>query len=231
MEQSVRADERRLRGPEMEGAIARWYTRLRGTPPQLEAYQRRALELTRDLPDGAAVLEVAPGPGFLAVAMARSGRLRVSALDISRTFVGIVAEHAREAGVVIDVRQGDAASMPFEPESFDLIICESAFKNFRRPTEALNQMHRVLRPGGCALILDMNSRASKADIAAEVETMKLNPFNAFSTRRTLSVLRRRAYTPETFGELAAASAFGRCAISARGIGMEVRLDKEFPGGQ
>jgi len=44
------------------------------------------------------VLEVAPGPGYLAVEMARWGRLRVTGLDISHTMVEIATEHARKAG-------------------------------------------------------------------------------------------------------------------------------------
>src|SRR4029077_6410316 len=79
----------RFKGPEMEGAIARWYARVRGSQSQLDMYRKQASELTTGLADGARVLEVAPGPGFLAIEMARSGRLHITALDISRTFVEI----------------------------------------------------------------------------------------------------------------------------------------------
>ena len=48
---------------------------------------RRALR--QGLPEGGDVLEVAPGPGFLSVEMAKTGRLRVTGLDISKTFVEI----------------------------------------------------------------------------------------------------------------------------------------------
>ncbi len=70
----------RFKGPEMEGAVARWYARLRSTDSQLEVYRQEAQKLTAGLADGAQVLEVAPGPGHLAIAMARSGRLRVTGL-------------------------------------------------------------------------------------------------------------------------------------------------------
>src|SRR6267143_6962235 len=110
----------RFKGPEMEGLVARWYARIRGTQSQVEAYRKQAAQLTEGLPAGARVLEVAPGPGYLAVEMARPGRVQVTGLDISRTFVQIASENAREAGVSIDFHQGDAAVMPFEAESFDL---------------------------------------------------------------------------------------------------------------
>ena len=61
----------RFKGPEMEGPIARWYTRLRSSGSQMEEYRRQASRLTDGLPTGTAVLEVAPGPGYLAIEMTR----------------------------------------------------------------------------------------------------------------------------------------------------------------
>ena len=135
MSGSMAAETRRwrIKGPEMEGPVARWYARVRGSKSQLEAYRKQALQLTGGLPAGASVLEVAPGPGYLAVEMARTGRVHVTGLDISRTFVQIASENARKAGVSVDFRQGDAARMPFEAESFDLVLCQAAFKNFTLP--------------------------------------------------------------------------------------------------
>src|SRR5712675_551924 len=48
----------RFKGPEMEGPVARWYARIRGTRSQIEVYRKQAAELTAGLADGAAVLEV-----------------------------------------------------------------------------------------------------------------------------------------------------------------------------
>jgi ubiquinone/menaquinone biosynthesis C-methylase UbiE len=208
----------------MEGPIARWYAKLRRSGNQLEEYRHQATQLTEGLPAGAKVLEVAPGPGYLAIEMARLG-LRVSAVDISRTFVQIGNENAREAGVSIDFRQGDAAVMPFEAESFDLIVCQAAFKNFVHPASALDEMHRVLRSGGTAVIQDMSSDASHADIEEEVRKMQLGWWSSFTTKATLEMLRRRAYSPTRFERLVAASPFRTCEVKRDGIGLEVRLQK------
>jgi ubiquinone/menaquinone biosynthesis C-methylase UbiE len=115
--------------------------------------------------------------------------------------------------------------MPFAAESFDLVICQAAFKNFSRPGEAINEMYRVLRNGGMAVIQDMRKDASDAAIREEVNPMQLTPMNAFMTRQSLRMLRRRAYTKEQFERLATASAFGGCEIETHGIGIEVRLKK------
>jgi ubiquinone/menaquinone biosynthesis C-methylase UbiE len=211
--------------PEMEGMTARWYARQRSSGDQLEAYRRGAAKLSGEFPDGATVLEVAPGPGFHAIELARTGTFRVTGLDISHTFVDLANDRARQEGVTVDFRRGDVADMPFAADSFDLVVCQAAFKNFTRPFDALNEMHRVLRSGGTAVIQDLRSNASAAEIAQEVAAMRLSRLNAFMVRRTLGMLRRRAYTPDHFQRLAEQSAFGGCTITPEGIGMEIRLRK------
>jgi len=213
---------KRFAMPRMEGPIARWYAAQRRSGNQPETYRRQAARLTAGLPAGAAILEVAPGPGYQAIELARLG-YRVTGLDISHTFVGIATAHARRAGVPVDFRHGDAERIPFDAERFDLIVCQAAFKNFGRPVDALDEMYRVLRPGATAVIQDMSREATDADVDAEVRRMNLSPVNAFLTRRTLAMLRLRASTRERFEALAAASAFGACTVHTDGMTMEVRL--------
>jgi len=212
----------RLRVPEMEGRTARWYARQRGSHSQLAEYRRQAERMTADLPAGCDILEVAPGPGYHALELARLG-YRVTGLDISHTMVQIATDHARAAGMAVDFRHGDASAMPFGDDSFDLVVCQAAFKNFLHPVTVLDEMHRVLRPGRSAVIQDLNHDATAADIAGEVARMRLSPVNAFVARFTLRWLRRRARTAEQFRRLVAASTFGECEIGTDGIGLEVRL--------
>jgi ubiquinone/menaquinone biosynthesis C-methylase UbiE len=217
------------KGLAMEGSVARRYTKLRETPGQIAGYRRQAAQLTAGLADGAHVLEVAPGPGFLTIELARFGRFRVTGLDISHTFVQIAGENARKAGVHADFRQGDASAMDLADNTFDLILCQAAFKNFSRPGAALNEMHRVLRVGGVAIVQDLRADASNAAIRDEVATMGLGRFGSLLTRRILGGLRRRAYTPDQFAQLAAASKFGRAEIRTTGVEVETRLRKQPPG--
>jgi len=211
--------------PEMEGPIARAYARGRNTGPQRAQCREAAELLAEELPDGAAVLEVAPGPGYFAVELARTGRCTVTGLDVSRTFVQLAREYASEQGVPADFRRGDVAAMPFVPDSFDFIVCQAAFKNFADPVDALDEMHRVLRPGGTALVQDLSRSATNAQLDEEVARMKLGPVATFTTVRALRGLRRRAYTPEQFAATVAESAFGTCEITQDGIGLEIRMRK------
>lgn len=212
------------RGVGMEGFIARWYAR--NTGKNRERFRATAQLLASQLPGTADVLEIAPGPGYLAVELARLGPYRVVGLDISYTFVEIARRNAREAGVDITFHQGNASDMPFEAGSFDRTVCCAAFKNFSEPVRALEEMHRVLRPGGKALIVDLRPDASPAVIDAEVRKMGTGWFSAWLTRLTFKhMLVKRAYSQEQFRQMAARTPFGACDIDETPLGMNVWLTK------
>jgi ubiquinone/menaquinone biosynthesis C-methylase UbiE len=207
----------------MEGLIARWYTR--NTGRSLEPFRKEARRIAQQLPGGADVLEVAPGPGFLAIELARLGPFRIVGLDISRSFVRIATEYAQKAGVEVTFQEGNASALPFEPASFDFVYCRAAFKNFSEPVQALHEMHRVLRPGGKAVIHDLRRDASPDEIKAAVKEMGLGWFNALFTRWILRWLRKRAYSEEDFRRMARETPFRTCEVKGDGIGLEVSLGK------
>ena len=50
--------------------------------------------------------------------------------------------------------------MPLPDNAFDFSFCSWSFKNFKEPLKALNEVYRVLKPGGKALIVDLNLAAT-----------------------------------------------------------------------
>ncbi len=210
------------KGPAMEGAIASWYARI---TKRDRGYAAIADEIARALPPGARVLEVAPGPGYLAIELARRG-LRVSAIDISASFVRIARDHAAAAGVELDVRRGNASELPYADGTFDYLVCRAAFKNFTDPLGARDEAHRVLAPGGRAAIHDLRKEASKDEIAAEIRAMQLSWISAWWTRLTFRwFLLRNAYSEPALTELVGRSRFGRGVIDRDGIGFVLRLTR------
>lgn len=209
-----------FKGVGMEGTIASWYAR--NTASAVPDMRRTAGEIASGLDAGDWVLEVAPGPGYLAVELARLG-LTVSAVDISRSFVRIGAEYAARTGVKVDFQHGDAAALPFPDQSFDAVVCRAAFKNFSDPQGALDEMRRVLRPGGQALLMDMRSDATDAGIDEEVRKLRLGPVGGFITRGALRGLRKRAYPREAFERMIAAAGFASFHINAGPIGFDIRM--------
>jgi ubiquinone/menaquinone biosynthesis C-methylase UbiE len=206
----------------MEGAVARWYARNTANQDRQKA---AAKVVASQVFPGSSVLEVAPGPGYLAIELAKLGAYRVVGLDISQTFVAIATANAKAAGVPVDFRHGNAAHMPFPADSFDCIVCQAAFKNFSAPILALGEMHRVLKPGGKAFILDLRRDASCEAIKAEVKNMALGWFNALMTKLTLYWLRKRAYTQEQFRQMVSQTPFKTCEIQEDPIGLAVSLRK------
>ena len=216
--------QKAYKGMAMEGIIATWYAG--NTRSRMDEQRQLAARINDLVPAGGSVLEVSPGPGYLSTALAKMGKVSVSALDISKSFVEMVHKRAAEAGVEIDARQGDAANQPFADGTFDFVVNVAAFKNFTRPVEAIAEFCRVLKTGGTALIVDLRRDASKADIDEEVRRMHLDAVNAWLTRLAFhQMLLKNAYTVAEMKSMAARTPFASCDIKTDTIGMEVWLKK------
>jgi ubiquinone/menaquinone biosynthesis C-methylase UbiE len=209
------------KGCGMEGIVAAWYARQTARDgEEIRQTTRRIAALN----SGSRVLEVAPGPGYLAIELARLSGALVTGLDISRSFVGIARENASKAGVRVDFEHGDAADLPFADTQFDFIVCRAAFKNFARPLVALNEMHRVLKPGGNALIVDLRKDFSPRAVKdyARRHGLFAGPFIRLTFN---TVLKKRAYTKDSITELVAQSQFGQGEVRVDPIGFELWLHK------
>jgi ubiquinone/menaquinone biosynthesis C-methylase UbiE len=211
------------KGIAMEGPIAKWYTKVRQRDQELGTVVRQVSQV---LPAGGRILEVAPGPGYLAIELAKIGKYQILGLDISKTFVEIAQGKAKEAGVAIDFRHGNASNMPFDADSFDLIICRAAFKNFTEPVRALHEMHRVLKPGGKALIMDLRRDASLEDINTHVNSLDLSWINVLITKWTFNLfLLKNAYTSGEIRQFILQTSFARHDICEDSVGMTIWLEK------
>jgi ubiquinone/menaquinone biosynthesis C-methylase UbiE len=213
------------KGLGMNGFIATWYAQ--NTQKNMAAYRRSAKQVAERVAEGATILEVAPGPGYLSIELAKLGNYRIVGLDISATFVEIAQEKAKEAGVHIDFRLGNAAAMPLADGLFDCIVCSAAFKNFAEPVKALDEMFRVLKPGGKALIIDLRPDASIEVIDKHIrEDLALTGINFLLTKWAFQhMLLKRAYTKEEIRQFASRSKFKTCTIEDDAIGMHIGLEK------
>jgi ubiquinone/menaquinone biosynthesis C-methylase UbiE len=216
------------KGAGMEGFIATWYAQQ--TAKDMERFKETARRVAAYVGPRSCVLEIAPGPGYLAIELATLTGCRMVGVDISRTFVRIANENARKAGLDIAFDQGDAADLPLPANGFDFVVCTAAFKNFTRPLAALDEMHRVLKPGGTALIVDLRKDFSPQAIRDYVKGKGL--INGTIIKWTFNtMLKKRAYSVDGIKQLAAQSQFRQGDVRLDAIGFELWLRKPEQSGQ
>lgn len=110
--------------------------------------------ISRALPAGKLdVLDVGCGTGEISLLMARMGH-NVTGIDISEKMMQQAVSKAREAGLAIDFRPGDAERTGFADGSFDVVICRFLLWTLPDPQAALHEWHRILKSGGKVLVID-----------------------------------------------------------------------------
>jgi ubiquinone/menaquinone biosynthesis C-methylase UbiE len=165
---------------------------------------RRAIEL---MPQGRAV-DLGCGPGHLVIKLAQMApQLQVTGLDLSDEMLAEAEVEARRSGLGdrISFRKGDAVQIPFPDASLDLAVSTLSLHHWSDPVAVLDELARVLRPGGAFLILDL-----RRDLAAPFYLLLW-----FATRcvvpRALRLVheplgsRNAAFTPEEAADLAGRS--------------------------
>ena len=212
------------KGVGMEGRIAKWYARI--TRNDLTEFRALAQRMSERLSPKASVLELAPGPGYFAIELAKLGHYKITGLDISATFVEIARQNAQAEGVEINFQRGNASGMPFPEDSFDLIVCRAAFKNFTDPLGALREIYRVLNPGGRAVIIDLRKDTPPGEIEAYVDKMNVGKLNAAFIKLSFRMmLLKRAYTRQDFEQFIRQSGFKKSEMAEAPVGFEITLTK------
>ncbi len=106
------------------------------------------------------ILDIGTGPGWLLVKLHHlSPRLRVTGLDASRSMVAKARKNMANAGLseVVEVKEGNAGNLPYANDSFDTVVSTGSIHHWKNPTVGLNEVHRVLKHGGYALMYDLVS--------------------------------------------------------------------------
>jgi SAM-dependent methyltransferase len=119
--------------------------------PTFSRFAEDAVELAH-LVRGERVLDVATGPGTLALAAARSGA-RVWAIDFSLQMIAELQARALRQGVTdIDARVADARALPYEDGAFDAVFSMFALNLVADRAAAFREIRRVLRHDGRAVL-------------------------------------------------------------------------------
>jgi len=102
---------------------------------------------------GKDVLDAASGTGYGSQMLMTAGARSVSAVDLDAEAVEMTARRLGDSAVVA---RADIRELPFDADSFDLVVCWEAIEHVDRGERAVAEFHRVLRPGGLALVSSPN---------------------------------------------------------------------------
>ena len=105
------------------------------------------------------ILDLATGTADLAIALAKCNpQAHIIGMDISENMLEIGKEKVSKKGLAnqIELRLGDAATLPFESNTFDAVTVVFGVRNFENLEHGLSEIQRVLKPNGRAVILEFS---------------------------------------------------------------------------
>lgn len=120
--------------------------------------ENSAAYLVPHLAEGMRVLDVGSGPGTISMDLARIVRPGlVTGIDAAEEVVERAAGLAASEGVRnVAFRTGDAYALDFDDDSFDVVHAHQVMQHLARPTDAMREFRRVLRPGGVFAARDVD---------------------------------------------------------------------------
>jgi 2-polyprenyl-3-methyl-5-hydroxy-6-metoxy-1,4-benzoquinol methylase len=109
------------------------------------------------------ILEIGCGVGLVASHIAQSGA-KLSAIDLTNQAVEITRKRFEINNIKGSIQQMDAESLQFKESSFDFIVSWGVIHHSGNMKEVLNEVHRVLRPGGRAYIMVYNKNSIRYQV-------------------------------------------------------------------
>ena len=132
---------------------------------------------TAYVPAGGKVLDIAGGTGDLsrgwAKKVGRDGEVWLT--DINSSMLGVGRDRLLNEGLVLPVAVCDAEKLPFPDDYFDLVSVSFGLRNMTHKDTALQEMRRVLKPGGTLLVLEFSKVNKTLEPAYDLYSFKLLP--------------------------------------------------------
>jgi len=138
------------------------------------------------------VLDVACGPGIVACEFAKKAS-HVTGIDITPVMIEQAKNLQRERKLDnVDWKLGDVTRLPFEDDSFSLVVTRYSLHHLIEPRQVLEEMKRVCKPDGKILIIDVTPDKDKAKAYNHVEKLRDNSHTGALTFDELKELMEEA---------------------------------------
>jgi SAM-dependent methyltransferase len=122
-------------------------------------YRGVADDIVANTSGGVRILEVGCGPGHLAIRLAKDHRFEITGVDLDPKMIdharANAARHHGYPAAVPSFQVGDAASLPFPDDSFDVVVSTLSMHHWTDPVAGLTEIGRVLAPEGRGVIWDL----------------------------------------------------------------------------
>ncbi len=122
-----------------------------------KGWRRKAIDQLRELKPGQ-ILDVATGTGEFAFQALTLNPQKITGVDISEGMLNVGRRKVRERKLdhIVTLLQADSENLPFTENKFDAVTVAFGVRNFENLERGLQEIYRVLRPGGMAVILEFS---------------------------------------------------------------------------
>jgi ubiquinone/menaquinone biosynthesis C-methylase UbiE len=168
-------------------------------------------------------LEIGHGPGYLGLEwLKQTENTTLTGLDISPDMHALVKRNAQEYGLAArtEYHLGNCAQLPFDGEAFEAVFTNGSLHEWVKPQDALDEIWRVLKPGGRYFISDL-----RCDMHWLVRGFLWLTVQPSAMRGGLITSVGAAYTPEELRGLLAATRLKAGKVTANAIGVEIAGSK------
>ena len=110
------------------------------------------------------VLDLGCGGGFMSEALANKGA-KVIGVDPSEAAIAVAQDHAKGQGLAINYKVATGENIPLPDQSVDCVVCVDVLEHVAQLDRVLDEVHRVLRPGGMFLFDTINRTRSRHSLS------------------------------------------------------------------
>ena len=122
------------------------------------SWRKKAVRIMSGKYKNPEILDVATGTADLAIAASKLAPKRITGIDISENMLAIGRKKILRKGLseLIHLYEGDSEKINFSDNTFDIVMVAFGVRNFSDTVKGLNEMHRVLKPGGMIMVLEFS---------------------------------------------------------------------------